>query len=152
MRPIRKAVFPVAGVGTRFLPATKASAKEMMPIVDKPLIQYAAEKPKPSAAPSNLAVIGCYILPPKIFNHLEIITPGAGREVQLTDAIAELLKEQPVRAYAFSGKRFDCGDKLGYPQATVEFGLRHPEIGEGFSQYLQTRPVHERREAKKKAV
>jgi len=285
MAIIRKAVFPVAGLGTRFLPATKASPKEMLPIVDKPLIQYAAEeaeaagaaqlvfitgrnkrsiedhfdkayeleselksagkaklldivrnvlpasvtcvyvrqaeprglghavlcsksvvgdepffvlladdlirspakgvvaqmaevyerfgtsvlavqevpreetkqygivqvepgpegelrvtsmveKPDPSKAPSNLAVVGRYLLTPRIFEKLEQTDPGAGGEIQLTDAIAALLKDEPVIAYPFEGKRYDCGSKLGYLEATVEFALVHPELGEGFSVYL----------------
>ncbi|MFY9976148.1 MAG: UTP--glucose-1-phosphate uridylyltransferase GalU [Chromatiaceae bacterium] len=285
MAIIRKAVFPVAGLGTRFLPATKASPKEMLPIVDKPLIQYAAEeaeaagadqlvfitgrnkrsiedhfdkayeleselesagksqlldivrnvlpasvtcvyvrqaeprglghavlcsksvigdepffvlladdlirspakgvvaqmaevyerfgtsvlavqevpreetkqygivevepgpqgelrvtsmveKPDPSKAPSNLAVVGRYLLTPRIFEKLEQTDPGTGGEIQLTDAIAALLKEEPVVAYPFEGKRYDCGSKLGYLEATVELALAHPELGEGFSAYL----------------
>ena len=281
---IRKAVFPVGGLGTRFLPATKASPKEMLPVVDKPLIQYAAEeaiaagcdqlifitgrgkraiadhfdvsyelemeleargkeqllrevrkilpshvsavfirqsqplglghavlmakpvvndepfavlladdlimaeqpvlsqmverydrfnvgilavqevpraetksygvvdgrawddklfhvsgiveKPAPEHAPSNLAVIGRYILPARIFHHLEQTPKGAGGEIQLTDAIAGLLSEKQILAYAFEGKRFDCGDKLGYLKATVEYALKHPQVGQGFAQYL----------------
>ncbi|NEX21786.1 UTP--glucose-1-phosphate uridylyltransferase GalU [Thiorhodococcus mannitoliphagus] len=286
MAKIHKAVFPVAGLGTRFLPATKASPKEMLPIVDKPLIQYAAEeaesagvdhlvfitgrnkrsiedhfdvayelehelesagksklldivrnvlpseahcsyvrqsialglghavlcakpvigdepfaiiladdlirssgkgvveqmsdvyvkhgcsvlsvqevpreetskygivevetdadgtmrvvsmveKPAPADAPSNLAVVGRYLLTPKIFEKLESTPPGAGGEIQLTDAISALLKDEPVIAYPFEGKRYDCGSKLGYLEATVEFGLAHPELGERFSAYLR---------------
>jgi len=284
-RPIRKAVFPVAGMGTRFLPATKANPKEMLPIVDKPLIQYAAEeavgagatelvfitgrnkrsiedhfdkayeletelekrgkdrmlsvvqdilpddvtciyirqaeplglghavlcarpvvgdepfaviladdlidggalsclqqmvnayntygasvlavepvdpretdrygivkttpvtervgrvdriveKPKPTEAPSNLAVVGRYILTPRIFTLLEETERGAGGEIQLTDAIAMLLAEESVMAYQFQGKRYDCGDKLGYLVATVEHALAHPELKESFAEYL----------------
>jgi UTP--glucose-1-phosphate uridylyltransferase len=286
MKKIRKAVFPVAGLGTRFLPATKASPKEMMPIVDKPLIQYAVEeavaagitdmifvtgrtkrviedhfdkayelenelalkqktamlelvrnllpkhinciyirqpealglghavlcarpvigdepfavlladdlldgevavmkqmtdkydyyrcsilgaldvpradtasygivqsspvadrlerleaiveKPQPEVAPSTLAVVGRYILTPRIFHHLERVTPGSGGEIQLTDGIASLLNEEQVLAYRYLGKRFDCGSKLGYLQATVDFGRRHPEVGAAFSDYLNT--------------
>lgn len=284
MPEIRKAVFPVAGLGTRFLPATKASAKEMMPVVDKPLIQYAVEeaiaagcdqlifisgrgkraiedhfdvsyelekeleqrgkqalleqvqgilppgvsaiflrqpyplglghavlmarpvvndepfavlladdlmlaetpvlaqmmeqyrrfqagilgvqeirredssrygivearpwddqvfqvsriveKPRPEDAPSNLGVVGRYILPARIFDFLEKTAQGAGGEIQLTDGIAGLLGERQVLAYRFQGQRFDCGDKLGYLQATIAFALRHPEVGAEFTQYL----------------
>ena len=283
--PIRSAVFPVAGRGTRFLPATKASPKEMLPIVDKPLIQYAVEealsagarnlvfitgsskraiedhfdsdpeleaaleaqgkrdlletvrgilpswasciyirqpaplglghavlcarpvvghepffvhladdlidaevpvlqqmaqahaatggsivgvqtvapaetdkygivatadeqgrlaevtriveKPKPAEAPSTLAVVGRYLLSPAIFDRLENVGRGAGGEIQLTDAIAALLGSEKVHAFRFDGKRYDCGNKLGYLEATVEFGLRHPELGRGFSAYLK---------------
>ncbi|MCG6874753.1 MAG: UTP--glucose-1-phosphate uridylyltransferase GalU [Betaproteobacteria bacterium] len=285
MRRITKAVFPVAGFGSRFLPATKASPKEMMPIVDKPLIQYAVEeavaagltdmvfitgrqkraiedhfdkayeieselagrgktellklvqdiiprhvnciyirqseqlglghavlcarpvlegepfaviladdlvdaptpvmrqmvdvfekehasvlgvqevprdqtasygiviaesfrarlekvkgiveKPKPADAPSNLAVIGRYVLTPAIFDHLARVRPGAGGEIQLTDAIGALLAEERVLAYRFEGVRYDCGSKLGYLQATVALGVRHPEVGKAFSAYLK---------------
>ncbi len=284
MNKVTKAVFPVAGLGTRFLPATKASPKEMMPIVDKPLIQHAVEeavaagitdlifvtgrskraiedhfdkayeleneltihgktqmlelvrsllpknvnciyirqaealglghavlcakpavgnepfavlladdlldgeppvmrqmvdayeyyacsvlgvedvpradtrrygivatrpladrleqisaiveKPEPDDAPSTLAVVGRYILTPRIFHHLENIKPGSGGEIQLTDGIASLLAEQQVLAYRYAGVRYDCGSKLGYLQAMVEFGLRHPEAGEAFRSYL----------------
>ncbi len=287
MKKVRKAVFPAAGMGTRFLPATKANPKEMLPIVDKPLIQYAAEeameagitdlifiigrtkraiadhfdqayeleveleqrgklkalealrgmlppdvncifirqaealglghavlcaqpavgdepfaviladdlidaqpgaikqmceqfdyyqssvvgvetvppedtgsygivstdpmtdrvsrvnriveKPKPAEAPSNLAVVGRYILTPRIFHHLKQIGRGAGGELQLTDGIAELLKEQQVLAYAFDGQRFDCGSKLGYMQAQVDFALKHPEISSEFQAWLADR-------------
>lgn len=286
MKQIKKAVFPVAGMGSRFLPATKASPKEMMPIVDKPLIQYAVEeamaagitdmvfitgrnkraiedhfdkayeveselaargktelldlvqgiipktvnciyirqpqplglghavlcaqpavgdepfaviladdlidgepptlrqmadvfgreqcsilgvqevprehsrqygmvrvdpisgaidrvraiveKPSPEAAPSNLAVVGRYILMPRIFHHLARVQPGAGGEIQLTDAIAALLAEEKVVAYRFSGTRYDCGSKLGYLQATVAYGRRHPEVGKAFERFLGT--------------
>jgi UTP--glucose-1-phosphate uridylyltransferase len=289
MTKITKAVFPVAGFGSRFLPATKASPKEMMPIVDKPLIQYAVEeavaagmtdmvfvtgrhkraiedhfdkayeieselasrgkqallelvrdiiprnvnciyirqpeqlglghavqcarpvlneepfaviladdlidaptpvmrqmvdvfereqasvlgvlevpreqtasygivvaeslsprleqvrgiveKPAPDAAPSNLAVIGRYVLTPAIFAHLARIRPGAGGEIQLTDAIASLLAEERVLAYRFEGKRYDCGSKLGYLQATVALGVRHTEVGEEFRAYLREFPA-----------
>ena len=290
MKKVTKAVFPVAGMGTRFLPATKASPKEMLPIVDKPLIQYAVEeavaagitdmifitgrtkrsiedhfdkayeleteleargkkelleivkrtvpkgvnciyirqaealglghavlcasavvgedeafaviladdlldnhgsqsvmqqmvgvynyhrcsvlgtmnvpredtrqygivstesqqgdvqrvtgiveKPKPEEAPTTQAVVGRYILTPHIFNHLRSIKPGAGGELQLTDAIASLLKEEAVLSFQFKGVRYDCGSKLGYLKATVELGLRHPEIGEEFAAYLANR-------------
>jgi UTP--glucose-1-phosphate uridylyltransferase len=282
---IRTAVFPVAGRGTRFLPATKASPKEMLPVVDKPLIQYAVEealaagarrlvfitgaskraiedhfdsdqelehmleaqgksellnsirsvlpsyaaciyirqsaplglghavlcaqpavgaepffvhladdlirsevpclkqmeevysskrssvlgveevprketerygivaleakgtatarirsiveKPKPDDAPSTLAVVGRYILTPTIFAHLERIGRGSGGEIQLTDGIAALMSEEAVYAHRFTGKRYDCGSKLGYLQATVEYALAHPVLGRDFRKYLQ---------------
>lgn len=285
MKLITKAVFPVAGMGSRFLPATKASPKEMLPIVDKPLIQHAVEeamsagitdmifitgrgkraiedhfdkayemeteleargkqellaivrgiipknvncvyirqadplglghavlcaanvvgdhpfaviladdlidaaptaiqqmvevfeyrhcsilgvqtvpraetssygivrstpigerlheiegiveKPKPEVAPSNLAVVGRYILTPQIFHHLRTVTPGAGGEIQLTDGIAALLAEEPFLAYAFKGTRYDCGSKLGYLQATIQYGLRHSEVQDGLRTYIK---------------
>ncbi|HWU69145.1 MAG TPA: UTP--glucose-1-phosphate uridylyltransferase GalU [Stenotrophobium sp.] len=282
---IRKAVFPVAGMGTRFLPATKASAKEMLPVVDKPLIQYAVqeavsagaqelifitgrsknsimdhfdkayeleaelaakgktkllelvqevlppgitcifirqaealglghavlcawpavgdedfsviladdlidghmrpclaqmqgiyqeygtsviatqrvpkseisgygvvdvkpigkglgevrrivEKPRPEDAPSDQAVVGRYILTPRIFKLLEHTQRGAGGEIQLTDAISMLLQEQTVLAHEFDGTRYDCGSKLGYLKANVELGLKHPELSGDFRKYL----------------
>ncbi len=287
---IRKAVFPVAGLGTRFLPATKANPKEMLPVVDKPLIQYAVEeavragidtlvfvngrnkrsipdhfdkayeletelqakgklerlkqvrnvvpsgvaciylrqsealglghavlcaepvigdepfaviladdliddsdgsgcvaqmveeydeqvasiigvqrvprehtdrygmvtteeqvndrlsrisaiieKPKPDDAPSTLGVVGRYILNPAIFNKLKQTRPDAGGEIQLTDAIAALMQSEPVFAYEFRGIRYDCGDKLGYLEATIEYGLKHPELGPAFLEYLNNR-------------
>jgi len=284
---LRKAVFPVAGLGSRFLPVTKASPKEMLPIVDKPLIQYAVEeaaaagitemifvtgrnkraiedhfdkayeletelerkgkdalldmvrsvlpegvrciyirqaeplglghavlcaqpvvgdapfavvladdlmdseppamarmaqvferegasllgveevprdqthsygivtidkmqgdvarihsiveKPKPAQAPSNLAVIGRYVLTARIFDLLSQVTPGAGGEIQLTDAISQLLQHERVLAVRLPGRRFDCGSKLGYLKAMVELGLRHPEVGDAFARYLDTR-------------
>ncbi len=284
MARIRTAVFPVAGRGTRFLPATKASPKEMLPVVDKPLIQYAAEealaagaeklvfitgyskraiedhfdrdleleqeleaqgkrelleavrgivpsyasciyirqpaplglghavlcsrpavgdepffvhladdlidaeeaclkqmgrvfaerqasvlgvetvspqetdkygivavkpvagrvsrveriveKPKPKDAPSTLAVVGRYLLTPAIYGKLETTGRGAGGEIQLTDGIAALIADEPVYAYAFEGKRYDCGTKLGYLEASVEFALKHPNLGEQFANYL----------------
>lgn len=290
MKKITKAVFPVAGMGTRFLPATKASPKEMLPIVDKPLIQYAVEeavaagitemvfitgrtkraiedhfdkayeleteleargkhemlelvrktvpdgvnciyirqsealglghavlcashvvsddeafaviladdlldnhggdsimqqmvgvynynrcsvlgtmnvpreetrqygivstesqtgdlqrvtgiveKPRPEDAPTTQAVVGRYILTPRIFRHLRALRPGAGSELQLTDAIASLLTEEAVLSFQFKGQRYDCGSKLGYLKASVEFALRHPEVSEAFSAYLATR-------------
>lgn len=287
MTKIRKAVFPVAGLGTRFLPATKASPKEMLPVVDKPLIQYAVEeaveagieqlifvtgrnkrsipdhfdkayeleaeleakgkdkllkliqnivpshvsciylrqsealglghavlcakpvvgdepfsviladdlidnenngcvkqmvesykqhaasilavqqveknetdkygivslknktdnegfisgiveKPAPADAPSTLAVVGRYILNPRIFHFLEKTQKGAGGEIQLTDAIADLLADEQVYAYEFDGIRYDCGSKLGYLQASVELGMKHPEIGKEFTQYINS--------------
>ncbi|HHH49229.1 MAG TPA: UTP--glucose-1-phosphate uridylyltransferase GalU [Gammaproteobacteria bacterium] len=283
---IRKAVFPVAGMGTRFLPATKANPKEMLPIVDKPLIQYAVEeavaagvtelifvtssskraiedhfdrnfeleyeleqrgkqalldivrdilptgvncvyirqpealglghavlcaknvvsgdpfaviladdlidggqhgclsqmarlfeqqqcsllgveevdaqetdkygivrltekgqrlgrveqiieKPPVGEAPSNLAVVGRYILTPRIFALLENTRKGAGGEIQLTDAIADLLVEETVMAYQFDGLRYDCGSKIGYLKATVEYALKHPHLKSEFLQYLR---------------
>jgi UTP--glucose-1-phosphate uridylyltransferase len=101
-------------------------------------IEGIVEKPKPEEAPSNLAVVGRYILTPQIFHHLRTITPGTGGEIQLTDAIAALLDEEPILAYAFKGTRYDCGSKLGYLQATIQYGLRHPEVRDGLREYLRS--------------
>jgi UTP--glucose-1-phosphate uridylyltransferase len=95
------------------------------------------EKPPPAEAPSNLAVVGRYVLTPAIFDKLELIGQGAGGEIQLTDAIAQLLEDEAVHALAFRGIRYDCGSKLGYLRATVEYALRHEELGERFKAYLE---------------
>ena len=95
------------------------------------------EKPDPATTPSTQAVIGRYILPGYIMQLLKNTPKGAGGEIQLTDAISALIKERTVLAYRFDGKRYDCGDKLGYLEANVELGLRHPELGEGFREYLK---------------
>ena len=95
------------------------------------------EKPKPADAPSNQAVVGRYLLVPEIFDKLETIGRGAGGEIQLTDAIADMLNEHPVFAFAFAGDRYDCGNKLGYLKATVAHGLAHDGVGESFREYLR---------------
>jgi UTP--glucose-1-phosphate uridylyltransferase len=99
-------------------------------------VEAIVEKPRPEAAPSNLAVIGRYVLTPRILAILERVTPGAGGEIQLTDAIASLLREERVLAYRFRGTRYDCGSKLGYLQATVAFGRKHAEVGRAFDAWL----------------
>jgi UTP--glucose-1-phosphate uridylyltransferase len=99
-------------------------------------VKQIVEKPRPQNAPSNLAVVGRYVLSGTIFDKLERTGRGAGGEIQLTDAIADLLMDEPVHAYEFEGKRYDCGSKIGYLQATVEYGLKHDVLGEKFSQYL----------------
>jgi UTP--glucose-1-phosphate uridylyltransferase len=96
------------------------------------------EKPNPEDAPSNLAVVGRYILTPAIFDQLATIGRGAGNEIQLTDAIAALMADEPVYAFKFEGTRYDCGSKLGYLRATVEYALRHPDLGTPFKDYLQS--------------
>jgi UTP--glucose-1-phosphate uridylyltransferase len=95
------------------------------------------EKPKPDKAPSNLAVVGRYLLTPRVFEHLERIGEGAGGEIQLTDGIARLMNDESVYAYRFAGKRFDCGSKIGYLQANVEYALAHPELSTTFRSYLK---------------
>jgi len=104
---------------------------------DRNRITEIVEKPAPEDAPSDSAVVGRYLLAPEIFDKLEGIGRGAGGEIQLTDGIAALLQESPVHAYAFDGVRYDCGSKLGYLQATVAFGLNHPDTGAGFREYLR---------------
>jgi UTP--glucose-1-phosphate uridylyltransferase len=99
-------------------------------------IKRIVEKPAPDKAPSNLAVVGRYILTPRVFKLLDSTEPGAGGEIQLTDAIQSLIAEQTVLAYEFEGTRYDCGNKFGYLKANVEMGLRHPEIGDEFKRYL----------------
>lgn len=94
------------------------------------------EKPKTDQAPSNIAILGRYILTPELFNIIEHTQPGAGGEIQLTDALRTLLSKEPIYACEFSGRRFDVGDKLGYLAATVEIALAHEQVGEGFARYL----------------
>ena len=106
---------------------------------DTARIHSIVEKPKPKDAPSNLAVIGRYVLSNRIFEMLGRVTPGAGGEIQLTDGISALLAQERALAVRLPGRRFDCGSKLGYLQATVEFGVRHPEIGPEFTKYLNNR-------------
>jgi UTP--glucose-1-phosphate uridylyltransferase len=95
------------------------------------------EKPEPGAAPSTLGVVGRYILTPRVFHHLRHARPGAGGEIQLTDAIAALVGEEDVFAYEFEGTRYDCGSKMGYLQANLQFALKHPEVGADFKRYLK---------------
>jgi UTP--glucose-1-phosphate uridylyltransferase len=100
-------------------------------------IRRMVEKPRPEDAPSNLAVVGRYILTPRIFKLLERTQRGAGGEIQLTDAISAMLQEQTVLAYEFEGTRYDCGSKLGYLRANVEYALQHPELADEFRAYLE---------------
>jgi UTP--glucose-1-phosphate uridylyltransferase len=97
------------------------------------------EKPKPGTTSSTLAVIGRYVLTSRLFGHLRATSAGAGGEIQLTDGIARLVAEEAVYAYSFEGRRYDCGSKLGYLEATVDFGLKHPETGEAFARFLAGR-------------
>ena len=100
-------------------------------------VSHIVEKPKPREAPSNLAVVGRYLLSGSIFEELAQVGAGAGGEIQLTDGIARLMRREPVHAFQFEGKRYDCGSKLGYLQATVEYGLRHSSLGADFADYLK---------------
>lgn len=97
------------------------------------------EKPAPENAPSNMGVVGRYVLTANIFNHIRKLTPGAGGEYQLTDAIGSLLQQEQVLAYEYEGVRYDCGSKLGYLKATVEFALNHPEVSADFATFLKNR-------------
>jgi UTP--glucose-1-phosphate uridylyltransferase len=97
------------------------------------------EKPKVGTTSSTRAVVGRYVLTPRIFHYLTHVPTGAGGEIQLTDAIAGLLAEQRVVAYEFEGRRYDCGSKLGYLEATVELGLKHPELASDFAAFLGRR-------------
>jgi len=99
-------------------------------------VKSIVEKPHPDVAPSNLAVVGRYLLTPGIYDKLATTGRGAGGEIQLTDGIAALLAEETVYAYAFEGRRYDCGSKLGYLEATVEFGLKHEQLGDRFANFL----------------
>ncbi len=105
---------------------------------DKNRVSHIVEKPAPADAPSNLAVVGRYLLNPVVFDKLENTGRGAGGEIQLTDAIADMLAESAVYAHAFTGDRYDCGSKIGYLKATVAYGLAHKETGEEFREYLNT--------------
>ncbi|MFB3826467.1 MAG: UTP--glucose-1-phosphate uridylyltransferase GalU [Bryobacteraceae bacterium] len=100
-------------------------------------IRDLVEKPKVSEAPSNLAIIGRYVLTPEIFGSLECVEPGAGSELQLTDGLKHLLRSRPIYAYRFEGTRYDAGDKLGFLKATVEFALRRHDLGAEFREYLK---------------
>ncbi len=104
-------------------------------------IRNLVEKPKVDDAPSNLAIIGRYILTPEIFQSLEAISPGSGGEIQLTDGLKHMLRSRPIYGYKFEGKRYDAGDKLGFLQATVEFALKRHDLGEAFRDYLKHLPL-----------
>jgi UTP--glucose-1-phosphate uridylyltransferase len=101
-------------------------------------IRNLVEKPKPQDAPSNLAIIGRYVLTPEVFHSLETITPGSGGELQLTDGLKHTLRSRPIYGYRFEGTRYDAGDKLGFLKATVEFALKRHDLGEPFRSYLKS--------------
>jgi UTP--glucose-1-phosphate uridylyltransferase len=100
-------------------------------------IRNLVEKPKASEAPSNLAIIGRYVLTPEVFRSLEAVEPGAGGEIQLTDGLKHVLRNRPIYGYKFEGRRYDAGDKQGFLQATVEFALKRHDLGQEFRKYLQ---------------
>ena len=147
--PVMKQMTAVAAhdgcavIGVMTVPAAETGSYgivETGPIVDRAApIERIVEKPKPGASSSTLAVVGRYVLTPRIFDHLRAVQAGAGGEIQLTDGIAALLEEERVLAYAFEGRRYDCGGKLGYLQAAVDFGLKHPETGEDFAAFVRER-------------
>jgi UTP--glucose-1-phosphate uridylyltransferase len=117
---------------------------DVIPVASNPRLMEVkdmVEKPKPEEAPSQNAIIGRYILTPRIFEMIEGIKPGAGGELQLTDAIKALLQYEKVYGYSYEGKRHDAGDKLGFLKATVEFGLKHPQLGAGFHEWLKSFPL-----------
>jgi UTP--glucose-1-phosphate uridylyltransferase len=99
-------------------------------------VRNLVEKPKPADAPSNLAIIGRYVLTPEIFEAIENVPPGSGGEIQLTDALKHLLRNRPIYGYKFEGKRYDAGDKLGFLTATIEYALKREDLGKEFRSYL----------------
>lgn len=125
-------------VAVERVPEKDTSSYGIVATDEKNRVTKIVEKPAPKDAPSNLAVVGRYLLPSAIFGKLASIGRGAGGEIQLTDGIAALLAEFPVFAYAFSGVRYDCGNKLGYLKATVDYGLSHDETGDSFRAWLKT--------------
>ncbi len=127
-------------IGTQTVPMAESDKYGMVagPVVEDRLarVDEIIEKPSPAEAPSDQAVVGRYVLTPGIFDKLKTIGRGAGGEIQLTDAIAELRRQEEIFAYSFEGKRYDCGSKIGYLQATVEFALKHEELADEFREYL----------------
>ncbi len=123
-------------IAVETVPHEKTSSYGIVAVDESSRITEIVEKPAPEDAPSDSAVVGRYLLVPEIFDKLETTGRGAGGEIQLTDAIADLLDESPVYAYLFSGERFDCGSKLGYLKATVAYGLNHPGTGPAFRAHL----------------
>ena len=135
-------VYKQTGAGILAVQQVERSQTDQYGIVDVDSthqIQKIVEKPKPEQAPSNLGVVGRYILPSKIFELLEKTQSGSGGEIQLTDAIAELIKTDPVIAHPFTGVRYDCGSKLGFLKANLEYGIKHPEFGDEWLAYLKAR-------------
>lgn len=128
-------------LGVNEVPPDEVSSYGIIKLADKSLkykkIEKIVEKPKKENAPSNLAAVGRYILTPRIFNELRNTQRGVGGEIQLTDAISEVLNYEAIFAHVIEGKRYDCGSKLGYLEATIGFGLKHPEVGNEFREYLK---------------
>jgi UTP--glucose-1-phosphate uridylyltransferase len=124
-------------IAVETVPHEDTSSYGIVAVDDSRRVTQIVEKPAPENAPSNSAVVGRYLLAPEIFDKLETTGRGAGGEIQLTDAIADLLDDAPVYAYSFEGKRYDCGSKLGYLKATVAYGLAHPGTGAAFREHLR---------------
>jgi UTP--glucose-1-phosphate uridylyltransferase len=149
--PVMRQMVDVAGregasaIGVMHVPAAEIGSWGIVEADTEPSnprisrISRMVEKPKAGSTPSTLAVVGRYVLTPRIFHHLRTMPPGAGGEIQLTDGISRLLAEERVVAYEFEGRRYDCGSKLGYLEATVELALKHPEVGARFAQFLKRR-------------
>lgn len=119
------------------VPAENTDQYGIVSVGEQNQICAIVEKPKPAVAPSRLGVVGRYILTPRIFTLLEQVTAGVGGEIQLTDAIAQLLKEESITACPFNGKRYDCGSKLGFLEATIAYALRRPDLGLALRERLQ---------------
>ena len=128
-------------IGTQTVPIAESNKYGMVagPVIEKGLcrVDEIVEKPLPAEAPSDQAVVGRYILTPAIFSKLKTTRRGSGNEIQLTDAIAELRKQEEIYAYSFQGRRFDCGSKIGYLEANVEIALKHKEMADEFKRYLK---------------
>ncbi|HEY3179613.1 MAG TPA: UTP--glucose-1-phosphate uridylyltransferase GalU [Casimicrobiaceae bacterium] len=149
--PVIKQMVDVAGrenastIGVMDVPSGDISSYGIVEAIPEPAVERVArisrivEKPKTGSVPSTLAVVGRYVLSARIFHHLRAAQPGAGGEIQLTDGIAGLLTEERILAYTFEGRRYDCGSKLGYMEATVDYGLKHAEVGAGFARFLASR-------------
>jgi len=135
--------FHASVISVELLPQEKISSygiiKGSMIEPDIFAIQDIIEKPTPDLAPSNLGAVGRYIFVPEIFDCLKRTSPGVGNEIQLTDAIRLLLKEQPVYAYKFQGKRYDTGDKLGYIETIIDFALKDPHLQKNLKKFLTDR-------------
>ena len=124
-------------IAVETVPRENTSSYGIVAIDDQHKITEIVEKPAPEKAPSNSAVVGRYLLDARVFDKLENTGRGAGGEIQLTDGISDLLAEQAIYAYSFEGVRYDCGSKLGYLQATVAYGLEHPDTGKAFREHLE---------------
>jgi len=128
-------------IGTQTVPIAESDKYGMVagPSIEEGLsrVDEIVEKPSPAESPSDQAVVGRYILTPAIFNKLKTTQRGAGNEIQLTDAIAELRKQEEIFAYSFKGRRFDCGSKIGYLEANIEIALKHDEMADEFKRYLK---------------